>query len=575
MRKKFATISIIFFLISWTGPVFAAGSAFYFSPSSSSAALGGTFDVSVRLDSGGQFVNATEGTVLYDKELLQATNVSSANSILSMWYTKPAFDNSAGSVVWGGGLPNPGYKGASGNLFTITFKPLKVGSARLFFSSGAALANDGLGTNVLSSMGSANFTISPKLETSEPSSQPDSTVGSDSQPELDTMNPLSIRSARYPDQTIWYRGHEADFSWEAASDTSVKIGFDNSINGEAVTRLENGATSTTIKDIKDGVWYFHLSLQEKGGSWTPASTFRIQIDNAPPEALDITEKFSQEDWPSLFLKAADKSSGILRYEINVSSLEEQAHVIEGAEGEIKIKDVNPGEHIAMIKVVDKAGNEYYTAVKFDIKPIERPIIKNYLEIVKTTDSMFMSGTSLPGARISIYLQKDNIIQSRQAQADASGNWHYISEDKLAPGRYLAWAEALNQNGLKSEPTEKISFLVSPPAYVAIGQFVTNYLSVIVSVLFLCIAIIALCTYLFLAIRKRLRQETYEVEKVIDKNISDLKDHVDHELAGLNQYVGKPEFKREKAKVHLRLNKHLDSSKSKMMKEVQDVEDILK
>ena len=53
---------------------------------------------------------------------------------------------------------NPGFTG-DGKLVSVTFRNKAGGQAGLNFSSGSILANDGLGTNILSDMGSATFSL--------------------------------------------------------------------------------------------------------------------------------------------------------------------------------------------------------------------------------------------------------------------------------------------------------------------------------------------------------------------------------------------------------------------------------
>ena len=82
----------------------------------------------------------------------------SKGSIFNLWTSEPSFSNSAGTVSFGGGSP-AGYTGSAGTVMTIRFKALSAGKTNVRFKSGSVLAADGLGTNVLSSMGSAAFTI--------------------------------------------------------------------------------------------------------------------------------------------------------------------------------------------------------------------------------------------------------------------------------------------------------------------------------------------------------------------------------------------------------------------------------
>ncbi|MDP3763801.1 MAG: hypothetical protein Q8Q92_04140, partial [bacterium] len=59
-----------------------------------------------------------------------------------------------------GVVPNPGYIGSSGTIITVNFRVTAPGDASVRVSSGSILANDGLGTNVLRTLGTSSFTFS-------------------------------------------------------------------------------------------------------------------------------------------------------------------------------------------------------------------------------------------------------------------------------------------------------------------------------------------------------------------------------------------------------------------------------
>src|SRR3989338_410193 len=130
-----------------------------FSPSTLSRAVENTFSVSVYVSSTDQAINAVSGVVSFPPGMLEVVGISKTNSIMSFWVQEPSFSNANGTVNFEGIAFNPGFTGSRGTVLSITFRAKNSGQAPVSFSSGTVLANDGIGTNILTSIGSANFSI--------------------------------------------------------------------------------------------------------------------------------------------------------------------------------------------------------------------------------------------------------------------------------------------------------------------------------------------------------------------------------------------------------------------------------
>src|SRR3990167_1612316 len=162
----------------------AQSGSLYFSPSSGSVIAGQNFSLAVRVNTSGTAINAGEGSIVFDSAKVQVVSVSKTSSIFTLWATEPSFSNADGTVEFAGGIPNPGYSGSNGVVITINFKAKTATTVRgyteVIMVSGAILANDGEGTNILSSLGKANFYINPKgipVEPTTPETQPEVPAG--------------------------------------------------------------------------------------------------------------------------------------------------------------------------------------------------------------------------------------------------------------------------------------------------------------------------------------------------------------------------------------------------------------
>jgi hypothetical protein len=159
------------FSMFFGGSPVAEAATLYLSPASGNFHENENFTVSVFVDSD-TAVNAVQGTVSFPTEYLGVISVKSdGNSIVDLWVRKPSFSNSgtSGNVYFEGMALNPGFTGSNGRVFDIIFRVKKEGRAEIDFSESSVLANDGLGTNVLTSNGKADVSLLPQRAVPEPS----------------------------------------------------------------------------------------------------------------------------------------------------------------------------------------------------------------------------------------------------------------------------------------------------------------------------------------------------------------------------------------------------------------------
>jgi hypothetical protein len=573
-RTTTTSILLILISVSFLGnlplPANAAGATLYLSPSSGTKTVGSTFSVGIKVNSGGNVINAAEGTLSYDGTILETVNTSKSGSIFPFWTAEPSA--SGGTIRFGGGLPPPAYNGSSGHIISVTFRAKKAGEAKINFTSGAVLANDGKGTNIISGMGGASFTIgaaSTKPATPAAPEKPSEPV----KPVEKDYNKPVIKSSTHPDQDLWYKEKEVNFSWEmpaGVSGVSIAFGQEEFVDPGPSSDGEFSEKTYTVE--KDGVWHLHLKLKD-ASRWGTIGHYQVKVDSTPPEELsfEIIEAAPGE-WPTLKFAASDALSGLSKYLIYIGSLEHQSHDLSPDEESLELSGLGVGDHVAMIRVLDKAGNERVETVKFRIEPIPAPVILNYQAELKSSDNFYISGTAESAATTTIHIERDGkIILSADTTVDSNGNWFYIFENKLENGRYGVWAESVNKNGIGSLPSEKKTFLVTPPVFMVIGDYIINYFTVFVSLLFLTILIVLFIFWIIALIRKKLKKETVEIEEVLHRNALEMRKAIETEVDSI--IASKLKADKLKAKSRL-LDKVLDNEK-KTLKEIKDVEEILK
>ena len=550
----------------------AASASLYLTPSSGTHVLGSTFTVTVKVNSDGESINAAEGTLVYDTARLDVVSISKGGSIFNLWTADPK--DTGSSIGFGGGIPRPGYTGAGGTLFSVTFKAVKPDGAQISFSSGAVLANDGKGTNILASMGSGRYTISPRVTPPANNNTTNKPVTTKPEPtEKERIKP-EIMSLTHPDQQKWYKNRDVQFEWKISDGIAgVSYLLNDSPNSNPGNVSDGLDEKKEFIDLKDGVYYLHVKFKDNKG-WGTIAHYRIQVDNSPPLPFEIEiKKEDGEDWPLLIFETKDELSGVVNYEIIIGSLEEQAHEAGPDNPSLKVSGLEVGEHTVLVRAIDAAGNETYSEQKFYISAIETPVIVSYPNEITSSQKLYLSGTALANVSIEVTIQKEGTLVTAETKSDQDGNWFIVLEDNLSNGSYVAWAQAKNFNGLRSENSIKIGFLVRLPVLTSIGDFVVSYFTVFVSLLFLILLILLLSIMLAKIAKKKLRREASEVEEVLKQNIKDLRGEIEKDFENMSKGRTSAAQKKLLEETQDALKTKIDSMEKRTMKEIRDVEDL--
>jgi len=148
----------LFLLFLWAFPNFAQATSLSFVPSSGPYFVGDKFSVTIFVSSSDQAMNAVSADISFSQERLELLSISQSGSIIGFWAQEPVYSNQSGDIFFEGVVLN-GYQGTAGKIVTLSFRARASGQASLRFSSGAILANDGMGTEMPSNFGSARFNI--------------------------------------------------------------------------------------------------------------------------------------------------------------------------------------------------------------------------------------------------------------------------------------------------------------------------------------------------------------------------------------------------------------------------------
>ncbi len=444
MIRRLVTIIGVGFL-AWAVPTVSRAATLYLSPSSGTYSTGQTFSASVRVNTGGQAINAAEGTLAFPTDLLEVTSLSKSGSVFSLWPSDPSASNSTGKISYSGGVPSPGYTGSSGKIFTITFKVKSTGTAAIAASSGKILANDGQGTNILTGQSGGTFTLS---QTAAPA------PAAPAEPAKTTP---TLSSSTHPNQDAWYRDLQASLTFSQPTGLlGVSFGLTDQPDSvpDEVPDPTDGTIQTTIPN--EGVWYFHIRGWYSNG-WSSTAHYRFQIDRSAPDPFSITldrDRDVKDATPTLKFMATDALSGIDHYTLRLNGDDP-----EQVESPVTLALTNGGPQTVVITAYDRAGNTKTSQLDFDFDGYPPPIITGISQKLILLQPITVDGTAASGDTVTIYLDGEVLGTVQAGRLTDQGAvvvrvpWHFQSQRLLVPGKYSLTATATSADGMVSVPTD--------------------------------------------------------------------------------------------------------------------------
>lgn len=563
-----ASSLFVFLWFIFFNAVQASAASFYFSPKSGSYQVGKSFSVGVYVSTQ-ESANAFQGTINFPEDKLQLVSVSKSGSIMSLWVQEPSFSNTNGTAQFEGVVLNPGYTGSGGKILSLNFKVKSAGAAEVFFGSGSILANDGAGTDILSGMGRASFSLGEGAQ--EPAPVP-VTSGVPSAPKV-SSSPCA--------ENEWCKSNSPSFSWALpAGTTGVSILADHNAVSDPGNRSDGVINTYGYTNVEDGVWYFHIKLKNANG-WGATTHYKFLIDTKKPEpfAMSLLDPVSAlEPKPKILFEAKDGGSGIARYEIKVDDKEAKQWEDDGRH--IYQTDIlEPGNHIISVRVFDRAGNFASDSLQVEVVGIEAPKIIDYPSAVSAGEVLKIKAQSYGKAAVTFYIQKEGSdAVSQSVTADAEGNATLVFEGKLNEGRYAVWAQATNEKGARSGMSNKVFITVSQRAFIRIGSLLISYLSVVVSLLSLVVVMGALVLYIWkklYMLKAGVKKEVDAVEQSVHAAFDQLREGTRKHIASLEKVQLKRELTKEESKILVQLKNQLTSAERFINKEVQQIEKRLK
>lgn len=577
MSKYTRAYTLLFSLCIWCVSIsYADAAALKVSPGTGVYTVGSTFSVAVALTTDGKAVNAADGQLSFNPKELSVVGVSRGSSIFNLWTEEPTFSNAVGTVSFGGGSPS-GFKGASGNVISITFKALSAGNPKVNFKSGSILAADGMGTNVLSGMSGATFTVSAASENPEP----------EYIAPANTPKAPVISSETHPDQSKWYKEKTAKLAWSTPDDiTSVRMSLDH-VAGTIPTNVYEGAVrGKTLEKLDEGVSYFHLQFKNKEG-WGKVAHYKIAVDSEAPKNVSITE--TQNDTaPSgkILSFALEDISPISAYNIQIDGGEVVIFKDEKNTKQYPLPILTPGHHTVVVEAYDSAGNSTIATYALDIQAFEKPVFTDFPTRINTEVIPAIKGKTKPNAKVAIEVRRASdgtFIQKVEGseggdpfilQSDANGEFTYVPNNAFEQGVYVLRATAKDAHGQLSEQSDEIRIIVETPGYIALGTTMINILSVIVPLCALVVLLVFGTWYLWHHLsrwKKRVKKETLEAEHEVTADFALIFENLQNKVELLKK-SRKGKLTVAETELITQIEQDLTDAQKKIGKEIADIEE---
>ncbi|MBU4480220.1 hypothetical protein KKG48_02140 [Patescibacteria group bacterium] len=568
MKKYLSIIFIIAFLILVS---LAEAAELNFIPEEENFSLGQEFFVDVKLNTNDDSINAVQSTVTYPKDKLEAIGTEKLDSVFNFWAEEPIIFNDKGVLGFIGGTS----KGASGDslqILRIKFKAIGVGIAEIGMYDSAVTANDGKGTNVLSSVKNTTISIGEKgekiIEPEPVVSQEDSISGEAPQKIERTAvsaknlpEAPSLRISLYPDASKWYNHQGETFVfWNIENDTTnVAISINNNPKSEPNTAEDKLFTGKNIGILGEGIHYVHVQFKNSLG-WGKTTHYKIAIDTTSPTPFDaqISSSISDNPTPEIKYTSSDSLSGYSHSLITIDDNEP----IRSTSKVFILPPQKPGEHSLTIKIFDKAENSTEDDLSFEILPLEMPKIEFLTENILKGEKVLVFGESIPNSFVDLKILKGDSEQvSVVANTDAFGDWKAFFEGSLPKGNYVLIASARNEKGAISYETEPYKLKVGAKSIISFGSIGFNLSELLIVIILMILLGVGLREFYC---KKEIKKEENFIT-IVEKDVKKIGKLLENSLTTIEKTLAKQK------KMQGGLRPKIKSTIEKMRKDIKKMQ----
>lgn len=436
----------------------------YLSPNTGTFAQGTHFTMSVMVSTN-QAMNGVDAVVQFPTNKLQVISVSKQNSIFNLWVQEPSFSNlgPVGTVHFQGVALNPGFIGSEGKVLDIIFRVKDTGPADITYGNGAVLANDGRGTNIISSFGSAVYTL---REGGVDTGTVPRVIGG--LPPLPTVRQFLIdRDGKdllfntSDEKPKWNNSVYTKLTWDLPQDvTGVSMLLDDKPDSDPGPVSDGLVDERVFPLMAEGKQYFHIRFINQAGKGE-VFHYPLLTDIHPPKYFSIDFPNTEANYHGIYTTSnpkpfidfftVDELSGIERYEIKVGEGDWQRADDLKTKGLYRLPKLSSSKRQTFtVRAIDAAGNFTDATAQVFIEPIAPPVITYISDNISfPKQDLIIEGSSTPFAEVELVLKKDEPY-SITVRADGDGVWRLIHSGIRSSGAYSVVARQMIGNGAESD-----------------------------------------------------------------------------------------------------------------------------
>lgn len=333
--KSFLAFLCLGVVLIQVQPVWAGSAVFTISATARPVEVGDTFVVNININPSGSAVDTARAILSFSSDTISAVNVSLGGALDS---PSPgnSINNSAGTISWGGFTVDRQLT-SSGLFARATFKANAVGDAIISVNSSSRIISDGNEVGNPSGYNQIRVSIIPATNAGN--------------------KLLQLSSLTHPNQEVWYQSTTAQFTWNTIPNATYLWHWDR--EPETIPAQVIKDPNKTIRNIKSGIWYFHLQAKLSDGNITEPVHYRVQVDNVKPNPIEPYLDVNDQQQLTVRFATTDYHSGVTTYDLRVNQED-----IENAPNPYILRGLNVGENFIVVTAYDAAGNVRQGWVKF-------------------------------------------------------------------------------------------------------------------------------------------------------------------------------------------------------------------
>lgn len=268
---------------------FANAQTLFFEPDEIFLAVGESFPVKIFLDTENRVINVLSAQIQYDPSKIAISDINQGASAFPIVPIAPDILEMSQLISLTGAKPN-GINSAKALVAQITIKALRTGNHKINFTDSAtAYLNDGVGTE-----------IPLKTKTLK--------INAGRKP----IQPLVINSSTHPVQSQWYNVKNATVFWQLNPDSVYSYEVSSDYFKEPDNIPDKPIGLITLKNLPEGISYFHLKECTPQGNCGKKVSYRFQIDTVAPKYEVVFFDIEGQKFISILPK--DENSGIKEIE---------------------------------------------------------------------------------------------------------------------------------------------------------------------------------------------------------------------------------------------------------------------